>query len=48
VPEPFTLPHMPAEATDIMPFDGQSHGPAVISYNVPLPGRYTGHLRTPT
>lgn len=40
--ETFSVPDVPAEATDIISFDGQEHGPAVIRYNVPLPGRHTG------
>lgn len=40
--ETFPLPDVPAEATEIIAFDGQAHGPAVIRYNVPLPGRHTG------
>jgi hypothetical protein len=42
VPETLPLPYVPAEATDIISFDRQGHGPPVIRYNVPLPGRHTG------
>src|SRR5215204_4689506 len=42
MPETLPLPYVPTEAADIISFDGETHGPAVIRYNVPLPGRYTG------
>jgi len=41
--ETFPLLDVPTEATDIISFDEQANGgPAVIRYNVPLPGRHTG------
>src|SRR5687768_2406895 len=42
MPETLPLPYVPTEATDIISFDGQRQGAAVIRYDVPLPGRHTG------
>jgi hypothetical protein len=42
MPEKLALPDVPAEATEIISFDGEAHGPSVVRYNVPLPGRHTG------
>jgi hypothetical protein len=36
MPGTLPLPYVPAEASDIISFDGQVHSSAVIRYDVPL------------